>query len=207
MSIHARPLIAAAIAIAALSTPGSHLQEMPRTLTAAIEQTRPSNVAVTPNSAVGVRYARANSRQEALALLSQVESEKRPGAVIEIPSNRSFAKYGPCTLKPHAVHTRKSGQWGIAGAKPETECTETVSLIRHETTLRYEWYIWWLQAGKTHIETATQTHQFQSLEFEYRCREKEMTTWTGTTLGIIVYRGSKYYARVFHGVRRLACGG
>jgi len=42
------------------------------------------------------------------------------------------------------VHTRKSGNWGTVGAKPETECEVPVSVIRHETTLRYSWYVWWL---------------------------------------------------------------
>lgn len=158
------------------------------------------------SSALGARYVRADSRAEALALLLPEFQTARPKPIIEVPSNMSSAKYGPCWLRPHGVHTRKSGSWGTVGAKPETECKVPVSVIRHETTLRYSWYIWWLQAGWAHVETDTNSKWFQSVELEYKCRGKEMTTWTGTTLGTIVFRGHRYYARVYHGVRDLACG-
>jgi len=152
-----------------------------------------------------VRYVRADTRVEALSLLPETFPRTRPKGLIEIPSDMSAAKYGPCWLYPHGVHTRKSGNWGTVGAKPETECQVPVSVIRHETTIRYSWYIWWLQAGKTHVETDTNSKWFQSLELEYKCRGKGMTTWTGSTLGTIVFHGHKYYARVYHGVRDLAC--
>lgn len=154
-----------------------------------------------PATIGGVRYIRASSRAEALALFAV-----KPEALIEAPGNMSAARYGPCRLIPHAVHTRRSGNWGIVGAKPETECGNVrVSVIRHETTLRYSWYIWWLQAGNVHVETATKSTRFQSLGNAYKCRGREMTTWTGTTLGTIVFHGRKYYALVYHGLRDLAC--
>lgn len=159
-----------------------------------------------PNSATpGVRYVRADTRAEAVAMLQPNLGLVQPGAVIEIPGDLSAAKYGPCWLYPHKVHTRKSGNWGTVGAKPETDCKEPVSVIRHETTVRYAWYLWWLQAGRTHVETDTNSTWFQSLELEYKCRGKGMTTRTGTTLGTIVFHGHRYYARVYHGVRDLDC--
>lgn len=147
--------------------------------------------------------AREEHRSEAVGLFEADAFIGLASDGIEVPSNMSSAKYGPCWLRPHGVHTRKSGNWGTVGAKPETECEVPVSVIRHETTLRYSWYIWWLQAGRTHVETDSTS---QSVELEYKCRGKEMTTWTGTTLGTIVFRGHRYYARVYHGVRDLKCG-
>lgn len=155
--------------------------------------------------AAEVRYVEADTRQEALQRLAPLTAAGRPSALIEVPGSTTAVKYGPCWLHPHRVHLRKSGSWSIVGAKPETRCNRTVSVIRHETTLRYAWYIWWLQAGRRHVEQEPQTSGFQSLEYEFNCRGREMTTWTGTTLGIVIYRGHRYYARAYHGVQDLAC--
>lgn len=101
---------------------------------------------------------------------------------------------------------RKEYDYKAVGAKPITRCTVPVSAIFHRTELRYHWYNWWLQAGKTFTGDNANERTYRSKLIHVACVGRERTVWSGTTLGKVVYRGVTYYARVYQDARELNCG-
>lgn len=142
-------------------------------------------------------YVEASSPTDAVAKLNRLESRAAAG----------FVKYGPCKLYPRKVWLRTSSGRKDVGTKPRTECTKTVSSIRHSTDMRYKSFIWWKKAGTYKSGPARGTKAHTSNNVGYRCKSGEKTWWAGTTLGTMVYNGRTYYARVYTAKLRLPCGG
>lgn len=157
-----------------------------------------------------VRYLLGDTPEQAEAMrirLHQATSDAM--RTRQRPSIGMARSYGPCTLHPGVVYLRKEYQYEAVGMKPYTSCSQAVSapaLIEHRTELRYHWYSWWLQAGETVISTGRNERTYRSKTIRYECVGSEMTTWSGTTLGRVVWQGHTYYARVYQAARELKCG-
>lgn len=114
-------------------------------------------------------------------------------------------RYGPCTLYPSNVYLRKSSGYAAVGFKPATKCTVPVTSIHHDSDIRYKWYLWWRKAGATHSGGNRGAASYTQRNVEYYCTGTTKTTFSGTTLGTIVYGGRTYYARVYMPVASLNC--
>lgn len=157
-----------------------------------------------------VRYVRGDTPAQADALRGQL----RDTANLAVPPTRAPTigiprSYGPCVLHPGVVYLRKEYDYQAVGMKPFTKCNENVpapTLIKHRTDLRYQWFNWWLQAGTSFVSSGRNEHSYLSKSIYYNCDGTENTVWSGTTLGMIIWQGNKYFARVYQRARELRCG-
>ncbi|MHA6802970.1 hypothetical protein ACVGV0_06085 [Salinifilum ghardaiensis] len=78
--------------------------------------------------------------------------------------------------------------------------------IRHDTDLRYKWWLWWWLADSYPGPGNRGAKRYEQKNVEYPCDGTDSTTWAGTTLGTIVYGGDTYYARVYQTPQDLECG-
>ncbi|WP_158013357.1 hypothetical protein, partial [Carbonactinospora thermoautotrophica] len=144
-------------------------------------------------------YVLADSPAEAGAILAELEDADPPTSM-----TAASVQYGPCVLYPTTVYLRTSSNKKAVGFKPYTKCSVPVTSIHHESDLRYKWYLWWRKAG-TWKGGNWNASSYTQRNIEYFCKGSSSTTWAGTTLGTIVYRGRTYYARVYPTQKKLAC--
>lgn len=139
-----------------------------------------------------IPYVQADSPQEAIALLDDLESTDATART----AAAAAASFGPCVLYPSVIYFRTSSNLGALGFKPYTKCSSAVTSIHHESTLRYEYFGLWLVAqnktgGNYGVASYTQRN------IEYYCVGTIPTDFGGTTLGTVVYAGHTYYSRVY----------
>lgn len=113
--------------------------------------------------------------------------------------------YGPCTLKPENVHLRTSTGRSNVGFKARTSCSVRVTSIHHTSDLRHKRLLWWVKdPSKSGGNTGQKTYHQKNLS--HSCSGGKRTRWGGTTLGTIIRKGKKYYARVYPTTNALNCG-
>lgn len=119
--------------------------------------------------------------------------------------------YGPCTLYPRNVHVRtgKPSEGKVIGFKPVTKCEHAVESIRHESRLKYKYYLWFRDAPLAGgVPTVAQNRGVARLEqknIEFKCNGDVDTDFVGNTAGTIVSGGRTYRAEVNTEVFREAC--
>ena len=146
-----------------------------------------------------VPYVEADSPQEAIEIFDSLESNEGLAR-----TSAASVNYGPCKLHPSVVYFRTSSNKGAVGFKPYTKCSNNVTSIPHESTLRYEYFGLWLVAlNKTGGNRGVMNYTQKNIE--YYCLGNIDTDFGGTTLGTIVYLGRTYYARVYTPRVELGC--
>lgn len=196
MHVPVRAFLAMSIAAGLALQPGIALveHELPTG-----DLARSSRLANSGTFAATIRYIRADSPEAARAAFE--------AAGRNTPAGVRTVEYGPCELTPHDIHLRKSSNYTTLGPKPETDCKNVVvTSIQHATTLRYEWFAWWLEAGPTVTRRAVRTRNYVTEDIEVRCRGFARTIWSGSTTGTVVYRGHKFYAVAIYKPVELKCG-
>lgn len=157
-----------------------------------------------------VRYVRGDTPEESDALRIRLQAAAYRSELKKASPAIAIARsYGPCTLHPGIVYLRKEYDYTHVGMKPLTHCNKALpapSLIEHRTDLRYHWFNWWLQAGDTFVRHGGNAHSYLSKSIHFECVGTEVTVWSGTTLGKIIWRGHTYWARVYQSPRELKCG-
>lgn len=119
--------------------------------------------------------------------------------------------YGPCTLYPRNVHVRtgKPSEGKVIGFKPVTQCEHAVESIRHESRLKYKYYLWFRDAPLAGgVPTVSQNRGVARLEqknIEFKCNGDVDTNFVGNTAGTIVSGGRTYGAEVNTKIFREAC--
>lgn len=129
------------------------------------------------------------------------------------PGNKQavIKRYGPCTLKANNVHVRSSSTPGvkIIGFKPVTECSRAVESIRHESRIKYKYYLWWRDAPLRHgvptVSTNRGVSKLEQKNVEFQCNGDVMTTFIGNTKGTIVSNGETFHADANSNVFEEAC--
>lgn len=149
-------------------------------------------------------YVQASSPAQAMQILDALRSPETAN-----PSDQALAanaRYGPCTLNPSVIHLRTSGGKKTLGAKPVTECSVPVASIRHDTDLRYKWWLWWSLADSYPGPGNQGQKRYEQKNVAWRCDGTDSTTWAGTTVGTIVFGGETFYARVYQEPVDKDCG-
>ena len=120
--------------------------------------------------------------------------------------------YGPCVLEPTEVHVRTKtgdGDARIIGFKPVTKCSRPVTSIKHESKLKYQYWMVWKDAPlKSGVPTRSYNQGQSKLEqknIEFRCNGLVDTNFIGTTTGTIVDGDKTYTATVDTEPFREAC--
>ena len=108
-------------------------------------------------------------------------------------------------LYPSRVYLRTSSNKGAAGFKPYTKCTENVTSIHQDSSLRYEYFGLWLVARGPVTSSNNNVASLTQKNIEYFCRGEGKTDFRGTTLGTIVSGGKTYYSRVYTEVKNEKC--
>ncbi|WP_017975676.1 hypothetical protein [Actinopolyspora halophila] len=181
---------------------------------AATDRERPEEAAGSEEFAAGLqaaqtgaqtsRYVKASSPEQAMRILDALQSPQTAS-----PSDKALAanvQYGPCTLKPSVIHLRTSGDRNTLGAKPVTTCEVPVTSIRHDTDLRYKWWLWWSLADSYPGPGNQNQKRYEQKNVAWRCNGADSTTWAGTTVGTMVFGGETYYARVYQTPVDKDCG-
>jgi len=145
-------------------------------------------------------YVQADSPEEALKLLDATNDDAPDTA----SPMATTPKYGPCVLYPTRIHLRTSSNRETIGFKPETKCTVSVTSIRHDSDLRYKYLAWWRKSG-TWSGSNRGERSYTQKNMEHRCSGTRSTTWSGTTLGTVVFQGKTYYSRVYPPTTSLPC--
>lgn len=157
-----------------------------------------------PRAGTTSPYVEASSPAEAMKILNALQSPQTAS-----PSAKAAAgevKYGPCVLYPTVIYLRTSGGGNTLGAKPYTKCSVPVTSIHHDTQLRYQWLWFWWRKADSYSGGNTGEANYTQRKVEWTCQGKDSTTWAGSTLGTIVYKGETYYALVYQTPVTKDCG-
>lgn len=163
-------------------------------------------------------YVEAETEEEAMKKLDQIEKEHRSG----ISAQAGGVRYGPCELYPESFHTRSSSGGEYGGVKPVTVCTKGVTGIKMASQLRVKNGLTWDETGIQITETATDKDlkvgsyqykdkkdwavKFQQKNMEYKCKGTKKHDWSASIIGRLHYQGRTLWARVYATPRTVECG-
>lgn len=140
---------------------------------------------------------------------------EKPEGDSSAPAAQPYAAtpdYGPCVLEPTEVHVRTKTPGGdakIIGFKPVTRCSHPVDSIKHESKLKYQYWMVWRDAPlKSGVPTRSYNRGQSKLEqknIEFHCNGLVDTNFIGSTTGTIVDGDKTYTATVNTKPFREAC--
>ncbi len=162
------------------------------------------------DSSATASYVEAESPQDAAAKLDRLDELR--AARINV-ATMAKVSYGPCKIVAEGFHARKSGGYQRGGFKSTTYCTKRVSTIRHSSQARHKRLLWWIKGGpeisespKTvksgYYKKTAYASVFTQKNHSISCKSTKGTTWSGRTLGTIVYNGKTYYADAYAPIQK-----
>ncbi|MFJ2350774.1 hypothetical protein [Glutamicibacter sp. NPDC087673] len=155
-------------------------------------------------------YIEAASPAEAVAKMNMMDELRQAGFNV---GTMAKVNYGPCKIVAEGFHTRKSGKYETGGFKSTTYCTKKVTAIHHSSQARFKRLAWWVKGGRAIGQPAQKMKAgkhngtyyptvFQQTNHALTCKSAKTTTWSGRTLGTIVYNGKTYYADAYAPVQK-----
>ena len=150
-------------------------------------------------------YIEAESPADAVAKMDKMDELRKAGFNVGAMAK---VNYGPCKIVAAGFHTRKSGNYSTGGFKSTTYCTTKVTSIKHSSQARFKRLAWWIKGGPDISQPAQKIKGdkyngtyypvvFTQTNHALSCKSAKKTTWSGRTLGTIVYKGKTYYADAY----------
>lgn len=155
-------------------------------------------------------YIEAESPSDAIRKINMVNELRKAGIHV---GTMAKVNYGPCKIVAAGFHARESGNYETGGFKSTTYCTQKVSSIKHSSQARFKRLAWWVKGGPEISESTTKIKPgkykkisyptlFTQKNHQFSCKSSKRTTWSGRTLGTIVYKGKTYYADAYAPVQK-----
>ena len=157
-----------------------------------------------PELEKSIEYIQSDTPSEAIRIINQKDKITQPYALSQ--------RLGPCTLIPRNIHVRtrtNNGDARVIGFKPVTICNHKVQSIRHESRLKYKYYLWWKDASLKHGVPTRSTNRgatrLEQKNIEFQCKGLVNTSFIGNTVGTVVANGVTYHAVINTDTFRTSC--